>query len=114
MTSASLKVFGRRPIDVQTRRQSTDDYDPALCDDVPFGSTPAISRGYQVSLPSQPAIPQHHFLCRPHTTAKSLTYRPTLSMFSVYDKVLRRPVELAGKSGHWSTLALNASVANAP
>src|ERR1035437_2866634 len=45
--------------------------------------------------PSQPAIPQHHLLCRPHTTTKSLTYRPTLSIFSLYDNVLRRPVELA-------------------
>src|SRR5450759_2301671 len=52
--------------------------------------------------PSQPAIPQHHFLCRPHTTTKSLTYRPTLSIFSLYDKVLRRPVEPAVISGHWS------------
>jgi hypothetical protein len=31
----------------------------------------------------------------PHTTTKSLTYRPTLSIFFLYDKVLRRPVELA-------------------
>ena len=40
------------------------------------------------------------FSAAPHTTTKSLTYRPTLSIFSLYDKVLRRPVELAPESGH--------------
>jgi hypothetical protein len=34
------------------------------------------------------------FLCRSHSTTKSLTYRPN-SIFSLYDPVLRRPVELA-------------------
>jgi len=32
--------------------------------------------------------------------ATSVAYRPTLSIFSLYDKVLRRPVELATQSGH--------------
>jgi hypothetical protein len=60
-------------------------------------------------LPSQPAIPQHHFLCRPHTTTTSLTYRPTLSIFSPCDKVLRRPVETTSKSGHRATYSITSS-----
>jgi hypothetical protein len=31
--------------------------------------------------PSQPAIPQRNFLCRPATTTKSLTYRPIIDLF---------------------------------
>src|ERR1035437_2991696 len=65
-------------------------------------------------LPSQPAIPQHHILCRPHATTKSLTYRPTLSIFSLNDKVLRRPVELADQSGRRSILARDDLSANDP
>src|SRR5664280_492537 len=49
--------------------------------------------------PLATSYPTTLFSLPPHTTTKSLTYRPTLSIFSLYDKVLRRPVELAANSG---------------
>jgi hypothetical protein len=54
--------------------------------------------------PLATSYPTTPFSLPPHTTTKSLTYRPTLSIFSLYDKVLRRPVEPADKSGQKSIL----------
>jgi hypothetical protein len=39
-----------------------------------------LPNAFSESLP-QPAIPQRDFLCRPRTTPKSLTYRPTIDLF---------------------------------
>ena len=49
-----------------------------------FSATP-LATSYPTTLFSLP----------PPASTRSLTYRPTLSIFSLYDKVLRRPVELA-------------------
>src|SRR5450759_322046 len=59
--------------------------------------TPAQSLSATPLATSYPTTP---FSLPPHATTKSLTYRPTLSIFSLYDKVLRRPVEPAAQSGH--------------
>jgi hypothetical protein len=40
-------------------------------------------------LPSQLGIPQHHFLCRPHTTTTSLIYRPTVADKRGHDWIAR-------------------------
>src|SRR5450759_3660576 len=58
--------------------------------------TPAQSLSATPLATSYPTTP---FSLPPHATTKSLTYRPTLSIFSLYDKVLRRPVEPAVKIG---------------
>jgi hypothetical protein len=58
--------------------------------------TPAQSLSATPLATSYPTTP---FSLPPHATTKSLTYRPTLSIFSLNDKVLRRPVELASNNG---------------
>src|ERR1039458_3641591 len=75
-----------------------------------------LPNAHQIAFGDFPRNPQHYFLCRPHTTTKSLTYRPTLSIFFLYDKVLRRSVEPAAQSGLSETdltvMRLAAPVAN--
>ena len=59
-----------------------------------FSATP-LATSYPTTLFSLP----------PPASTRSLTYRPTLSIFSLYDKVLRRPVELATFQGITGSLA---------
>jgi hypothetical protein len=60
--------------------------------------------------PLATSYPTTLFSLPPHTTTKSLTYRPALSIFSLYDKVLRRPVELAGNNGHAERVLANLKI----
>ena len=68
-----------------------------------FSATP-LATSYPTTLFSLP----------PPASTRSLTYRPTLSIFSLYDKVLRRPVELADNNGQRSVLTLDGYAAIDP